>query len=152
MKHRIRFACATLSTAAFALTNLGIAPAAQALPPMTGIADTGVVPLGTNQVLRITVNTGLGNDIIRVAFKTSVYTGTPSPGIWKSMVTSQSNFGPVSVGPDEAATIDIPNAGTAVRALIFANSDKVRITAAIIDGATGEVKSILYVGTQNGVF
>ena len=59
---------------------------------------------------------------------------------------SQTSFGPVTVLPSEAASIDIaPTNGIAVRGSVFSNNPNVHVTGEIIDVATGEVQGIIAV-------
>jgi hypothetical protein len=131
----------TLSTLLAAAT-LAVTPVTHAAPIQVG--QTGGVPVGANQALRVTVNTGTGNDTITVRFVTSVYAGTTNGGIWKTTNISQTTFGPVTVLPSEAASIDIaPTNGIAVQATILSNNSNVHVTGEIIDAATGEVQGII---------
>ena len=143
MKHRMKSTCLPAMSMFLALANFVVPPLAQAAT-RTPVAQTGVVPLGPNQVLRLTVDDGAGNDTISVAFTTAVYAGSATGGIWKTTNISQTTFGPVTVLPGEAASIDIaPTNGIAVRGMVFCSNPNVQVTGEIIDGATGEVKAII---------
>jgi hypothetical protein len=141
MKHRMTSPLLKLTTLV-AAAALAVTPAAQAAP--TPVAQTGVVPLGPNQALRLTVRTGTGADTLVVRFTTALYAGSPNGGIWKTTNISQTTFGPVTVLPSEAASIDItPTGGIAVQGLVFSSNPNVHVTGEIIDVATGEVQGII---------
>ena len=138
MKHRFTF---MVTMAIFAFASLAIAPASHAA--LAPVGDSGVVALKSGQVLRVTINLGSGNDTIRVAVRSSVYSGAPTSGIWKSTIVSQHDF-TNTVLDDESASIDIaPTGGTAVRAVVFTNNQNVRITGEVINGTTGEVEAMI---------
>jgi len=142
MKHPMKSICLLGASLLLALAGFFVTPVALAAP--TPFAQTGVVPLGPNQVLRLTVNLGGGNDTISVTFITAVYSGTVNGGIWKTTNISQTTSGPVAVLPSEAASIDIaPTNGIAVRGLVFCSNPNVKVTGEIINAATGEVQSII---------
>jgi hypothetical protein len=142
MNHEMRSTSLLTLSTFLAAATLAVTPVTHAAPIQVG--QTGVVPLGANQALRVTVNTGTGNDTITVRFVTSVYAGTTNGGIWKTTNISQTTFGPVTVLPSEAASIDIvPTNGIAVQATILSNNSDVHVTGEIIDAATGEVQGII---------
>lgn len=144
MNHRMRSASLLTLSTLLAAATLVVTPIAQAAPIQVG--QTGVVPLGPNQALRLTVNTGSGTDTIVVRFITAVYSGSSNGGIWKTTNISQTTFGPVTVLSSEAASIDIaPTDGIAVKATILSNNSNVHVTGEIIDVATGEVQGIIAV-------
>lgn len=90
------------------------------------IADTGVIRLGSGQILRITINGQSGNDTLDVSFRRTYYVGSANGGVWRAMIASQDTTAPVTVSADEAVSVDMTNAGF----------DGVRIEA-IIRGYTG---------------
>jgi hypothetical protein len=113
-----------------------------AQPPDRFKADTGVVTLGLNQKLRVVVTGMGGNDATTVRFGRMEYTQDAcGSGVCKLVVASQSMSAPVTLVPDEAASMDItPVPGSSgVRAVVVNNRRNVRATAAIIDTITGEL-------------
>ncbi len=144
MNRRMKSTSLLTISSLLAVLCLAIAPVAQAAA--TPVAQTGVVPLGPNQALRLTVRTGTGTDTLVVRFITAVYAGSPNGGIWKTTNIAQTNFGPVTVLPNEAASIDIPaTGGIAAQGLVFSSNPNVQVTGEIIDVATGQVQGIIAV-------
>lgn len=109
------------------------------------MVDTGVVALGDDQVLRITVNAGEGNDTITVGFRRIGYTqGTCDNGVCTQSVGAQSALGLITLAPGEAASIDIPRSFlggvfVGVRGVVSSSSRDVRVNAFIINAITGEI-------------
>ena len=144
MNRRMKSTSLLTASSLLAVLSLAIAPVAQAAA--TPVAQTGVVPLGPNQALRLTVRTGTGTDTLVVRFITAVYAGSPNGGIWKTTNIRQTSFGPVTVLPNEAASIDIPaTGGIAAQGLVFSSNPNVQVTGEIIDVATGQVQGIIAV-------
>lgn len=114
----------------------------QAQNQMRVVGDTGVVKLGIDQILRITVNAGSGNDTIAVRFRGMTYMQSGcSGGVCKSVLTSQNNSSPLLLMPNEAASYDFgDNSASDVRVRVLSNNRDVRITVAIINNLTGEVR------------
>jgi predicted membrane protein len=116
--------------------------AATAAPIRTFVGDTGVITLGPNQMLRMTVANGL--DTATVSFRGLEYTeGTCEGGVCKHMISSQTVSDPVMLAPGEAARLDIVghetcSSCTAVRAVMTSNR-KMTVNVLIINTTTGEV-------------
>ena len=114
-------------------------------------ADTGVVTLGPNQMLRLTINGGAGNDAITVRLRRMEYSQNAcSGGVCKLAVASQSTSAPVTLMPGEAASFEIdpaPNGELqrAVRGVILGRGLTKDLTGTllIIDKTTGQVNSII---------
>ena len=49
---------------------------------------------------------------------------------------------PILLASNEAASFDIPSAGSGVRGVVVSSSRDVKVTSMIIDSATGEVVSL----------
>ena len=109
------------------LSLLVVAPRAEGQPGgPRAIVDSGVVRLGVTQTLRLTINGQAGNDKLNVQFRRLYYVGSANGGVWRAMIASQNTTAPVTINADEAASVDMTNAGF----------DGVRIEA-IIRGYTG---------------
>jgi hypothetical protein len=117
-------------------------------------SDTGIVTLGMGQVLRITVNGGSGNDIIRVRFAWTKYmlSSCNSDGVCRHLVQSQGTTAPVNVGPNEGASYDVQGFGGGVRVGVFVAAGDVNADALIINTATGEVVSQIIMANTEGDF
>src|SRR5258705_13378343 len=83
------------------------------------IADTGVVTLAPNQVLRVTGDWN-GDGPNAIQFRQLGYTAAGCDGsVCKHTVTSQTTSGPVTLMPGEAASIHIASYGFGVSALVL---------------------------------
>ena len=111
------------------------------------VADTGLITLGPNQILRLTVNTRDGNDTINVRFRRQEYIDTSTTaGIRKLAISSQESSDLIPLMPGEATTLDFrrcisPICG-GVRGMVLSNNRGVQVNTMIIDSATGEVVSL----------
>jgi hypothetical protein len=125
------------------------------------VADTGIIPLGRNQVLRVAIdfdNDGDvdGSDFIRVRFSRMEY--IEQGNIYR--IGSQSTSAPVTLARGEAALTDIldgtSNTVIGVRAVVLGNfignSRNVRATATIINTLTGKVTSHIIMANTEGDF
>ena len=112
-------------------------------------ADTGIVTLGPNQILRIVVDPTDPSENTFLRFRQMGYMqSTCSGGVCKLAVASQNTSAPITLMPGETATFDIPSSflggvSVAVRGVVESNNRDVRVNAMIIDNATGEVLSVL---------
>ena len=106
-------------------------------------ADTGVITLGPNQIIRITVvNRGKADSNVR--FRKMEYTqGTCDGGVCSHVVASQTTSAPISLAPGEAGSIDIANTSLGVRGVVLSNSSEVLVTGMIIDTDTGKVVGLI---------
>jgi hypothetical protein len=110
------------------------------------IADTGIITLGPNQILRLSAQTGdgqiLGN-LLYVRFRRLEYSqGACTGTVCKHVITSQSVSSPIPLGPGEAASIDITNNAFGVRGMVLSSSQDVRVSAMIVDTETGKIVAI----------
>lgn len=82
---------------------------ARAQKPNKATWDTGVVTLGPNQILRITVALGdTGTNDVNVRFRRMEYSpGTCDGGVCVHNVSSQITSAPVSLAQDQGASMDI---------------------------------------------
>ena len=147
MKGRMTLSIALALSAAL-LPLLSSDSAARAQQQPQGFrADTGVVALGPNQKLRVTVNGMGGNDALTVRFRRIAYEpdeacGDQIAGACKLTVASQSTSAPVTLASGEAVFQDLLVSSFG-RVVVLSNSRDVRVTAQIIDGTTGQVNSII---------
>jgi hypothetical protein len=105
------------------------------------IAETGVVTLGPNQRLRLTVNTGAGNDIIKLRFRRQEYVETETTGgIRKLAVASQEISDLITLAPGEAASYNVSELALGRELGCFAYSDgnqNIHVNLEIVDLVTG---------------
>ncbi|HEX6187012.1 MAG TPA: hypothetical protein VFZ40_02935 [Pyrinomonadaceae bacterium] len=129
---------------------------AQAQPRMRFRADTGVVALGPNQVLRVTVtdSDSDGADFLAVRFRRMQYAQGPcSGGVCKLGSVTDLILDPFGLMAGEAAYIDIPQGGfAAVRGVVQTNRRNVRATATIINTVTGETTTHIIMANTEGDF
>lgn len=110
------------------------------------VADSGFIPLGPDQVLRLTVvsvDGELGGGIYGVRFRQIDYAqgACGGGGVCKHTAASQITSPTMTVAPNEAVWIDIDRAAnsTGTRAIVLSNSRNMRVTAMIFKTTTGEV-------------
>jgi hypothetical protein len=109
------------------------------------VADTALVTLGPNQVLRLTVATGdVNGDAIAVQFRQVGYDPAGcNGGVCKHTIVSQSTSAPVTLMPGDAASIDIESHNWGVRAIVLSDNQNVRVNAMIVDMTTGNIIGVL---------
>ena len=151
MKHKITLSIAlALSLVLISLTASDSTVSAQP-QQQRAVFDSGMVTLGANQALRVTiVGDWNGDNDVNVRFRQTEYTqeGTCSGGVCKYAVASQNTTAPLTLTPGEAATQTLL-ATTYGRSTVFSNSRHVRVTAAIINTLTGEtVTQIIMANTE----
>ncbi len=116
--------------------------AAKAQPGgMKRIADTGIITLGPNRILRLTVvGTGFGNNPDNLcAIRIGYGEGTcNADGVCKHAIASQIESAPITLMRGEGASFDIPSTAFGVRGVVLSNNRNTRVTATIIDDTTGE--------------
>ena len=113
------------------------------------LGDTGILPIGPNQILRISGD-GVDQDDVVVRIRRINYSQTGcSPGnICKHSILSQTLSAPITLAPGEAVSLDIlgNQIGTDVsgtRIIISSNNPKVRLNASFIDALTNQTTSVL---------
>lgn len=121
--------------------------------------DTGVVALGPQQVLRLTVDWGDGKTEVvdaadYVLFRRMEYGQETcgSNGICKLTEASQTTSNPIRLGPGEAVSYtNSPGGGLpGVRIVAVTNRRSVRATAAIVNVITGETTTHIIVANTDG--
>ena len=119
------------------------------------IADTGIVTLGPNQIIRLTVvGTGFGSNPDNLCFRRVEYgEGTcNSDGVCKHAISSQIESAMIPLVRGEGASFDLrrcisPICG-GVRGVVLSNNRNTRVTAMIIDTTTGEVVAFFDIFTE----
>lgn len=145
MKRKIALSIMFILSVGFASLTVSDAPAeAQGNRRLT--SDTGVITLGPNQILRVTVNLISGNNNAGVQFRRIGYgQQSCSGGVCQHVITSPGlGGGPHIVAPNEAVWLDIDRTPgeSAVRALVISNRP-VQVNAQIINTISGEVSANL---------
>ena len=152
----------TLSFAlALSVTLLSLASSdstAQAQLAGRRVADTGIVSLGPNEELRLTLMGDFNADgkvdaADYVLFRRMEYGQETcgSDGVCKLVVTSQTTTNPIRLRPGEAVSFTcIPAAVFGVRVVVLSNRRNVRATATIINTITGETTSHIIVANTDG--
>lgn len=144
MKRRIRLSITlALSIVLLALTSSDSRVGAQNQESF--FADTGIVTLGPNQILRITLESSTGDILIkfrRFAYAQGMCGGD---GICKLTVASQTTSNPITLAPGEAASTDITPAANSsgVRGVVLSGSRDIKVNAMIINTVTGQVEGLL---------
>jgi hypothetical protein len=117
--------------------------------------DTGVVTLGPNQILRITValgDTGTHEVVARFRRMEYIDTGTTAGIVSKLTIASQTTSDPITLAPGGGLSTDFYSAseGRWVRGVVLSDSQDVRVTALIIDTTTGNVVNVNNLGSALG--
>src|SRR5262245_50452161 len=107
-------------------------------------ADSGVVTLGPNQVLRLTIGGADGADTLRARVRWMQYgaqgcSGTPA--VCRHMVVAQGVVPIVPVGTD-FVSFDVQQIGSGVRAIVESNDPNTRVVAMVFDTVTQQVISM----------
>jgi hypothetical protein len=148
MKRRITLSIAVvLSIALVSLTSSD--STANAAPPRTYFADTGMIPLGPDRVLRVAVipvPSGSLNDgrYQLTVLASQVTTSNCSGGLCAYTVTSQTTSDPLELRRGQAVSYDLAQTAgaSAVRAIVRSNRPDIHVNALIID-PTGAVVEFL---------
>jgi hypothetical protein len=112
-------------------------------PKRKPIADTGVVTLGPNQILRV-VGDWNGDGVATIQFRQIKYMPTGcSGGVCQQIVASDEYFSRVTLMPGEAASVDIMSNGSGVRAIVFSDKPNLHVNAMIVDTSTGNIIGVL---------
>lgn len=141
MKHRLKlFLVQTLSVL---VAFISLPPTSQGAPPQRFRADTGIIALGPQQILRITV-VGTGSTSLTLRFRQMDYVqDTCNPdAVCKLTVSSQTTSDFITLAPGEGASLNL-TAGTYGRGIVLSNSQDARVTVQIIDTTNGQVNSVL---------
>ena len=106
------------------------------------VRDSGIVPLGAGQILRVTVSGQSGDDAIVVRFRQLKYMQTGcNVGICKHAISEQTISPIISLAPNESTSLDslMDNIDSATRVVVVSNNRNTKINFIVIDGVTGAV-------------
>ena len=153
MKRRIALSIA-LALSVVALLPASSDSTAQAQQRTRFRADTGIVTLAPNQVLRVTVTAVDGADFLTVRFRRMQYAqGACNGGVCKLASVTDLIIDPITVMSGEAAYIDIPQGGFAgVRGIVMSNRRNAKASATIYNTVTGETTSHIIMANTEGDF
>ncbi|HEU4715089.1 MAG TPA: hypothetical protein VFS76_26305 [Pyrinomonadaceae bacterium] len=113
--------------------------------------DTGVVPLGPNQVLRLTGDWN-GDGDTTVGFREIKYgKGACNGTVCKLITLSTATSGPQTLSAGEAISLELV-ASTYGRGILTSNRREMRVTASIINTMTGETTSHIIMANTEGDF
>lgn len=115
------------------------------------VADTGLITLGPNQILRVSAGSlppALGVESVVLRFRRIRYEPVNTEeGLTSLAAVSQTTSEPITLASGEAATFDVTDGTSsttlAVRGVVLSNRSEVKVNALIIDSATGRVVSII---------
>lgn len=139
MKRRV-LSIITLSLIIGAALFIASDQAADAQGQMRPVADSGVITLGPNQVLRVTVAAGdvNGDDSIRVRFRQTQY--IEQGNVYR--IISQTTSPAITLAPNEAAVVDAADY-VVWRTVVLSNRPNARVTSIVFDTSTQRVVSII---------
>lgn len=145
MKRKIALSIA-LAVGLISLSLVSSDPTARAQKPNRSTADSGVMTLGPNQILRITVvNRGKSDSNIRFG-RMEYSQGACNGGVCRLTLTSNLNNEVFTLAPGEAASMDIGNTSFGVRGVTSLQNNldsDCSVIAQIIDAQTGAVVSTI---------
>jgi len=149
MKRRITFSIALALSLIF-LTLVSSHYETRAQRQQRFAVDTGVINLGPNQALRLTIVgpvAVVNPDHHILEFRRMTYTENNCSGsVCKQNVASVWNSGAVTLMPGEASSATF--AGGTVRGIILIDSPNLQVNALIIDSATGQTMSLVQMSMQ----
>lgn len=118
-------------------------------------ADTGIVTLGPNQVLRVTATADVdGADFLALRFRRMQYAQGPcGPEVCKLGSVTDLILDPITLMSGEGASMDLAQGGfKGVRILVQSNQRNVQATAMILNTVTGETTSHIIMANTEGDF
>jgi len=146
MKRRIALSIA-LSLSVVLVVLASSASTAQAQQGRKRVADTGIVSLGPNQVLRLTATEDGDTDGADfLVFRRMEYgqESCSSDGVCKLVVTSQTTTNPIRLRAGEAASFTcIPGSVFGVRVVVESNR-RTRVLGIVFDTSTQRVVAIMH--------
>jgi hypothetical protein len=141
-----------LATWSFLAAPLGVAllllaghdSAAQVLPGLGVLSDTGMVTLAANQQLRITAVNREGSADAIVRFRHVAYAeGVCSGGACTHAVASQVTSAPRVLHPGEAASVSFDADAIGTRGMVLGSTPALRVLIEVVDGNTDQIIAIL---------
>ena len=118
-------------------------------------ADTGIVTLGPNQVLRVTATRAVdGADFLALRFRRMQYAQGPCDGgVCKLGSVTDLIIDPFTLMMGEGASMDLAQDGfKGTRIIVLSNSRNVRATAMIVNTITGETTTHIIMANTEGDF
>ena len=152
MKRYIALALAALSLILVALLTSNFSVGAQQTRRLVTF-DTGVVTLGPNQILRLTLTGDFNSDgDVTVGFRGIKYAqGACGGGVCQLANAGATATGPFTLTAGEAVSLDL--VATAYgRGIVSANQKNVRVTASIVNTLTGDTASHIIMANTEGDF
>ena len=149
MKRRIILSIAlTLSSTLLLLTNSDSTVKAQ--NQIRVVADTGMITLGPNQKLRLSIFDDT-DGAEKISFRRTVYApGVCSGGICKHTASPPITSPVITLQPGESALYDLIDPQGQVK--VLSNSRRTKVTAMIIDTVTGEIVTQIIMANTEGDF
>lgn len=148
MKFKIRSIVLLMSLFTLTLVTAGQASAQNRFRP---VADSGVITLGPNQILRVSVAAGdvTGDDRIRVRFQQIGY--EPCQASPKLCIVSQTTTNPIMLAANESAIVDAADY-VVWRTIVLSDSRNVKVTGVVFDTSTQRVVTqIIMANTEGGI-
>ena len=154
MKRRLPSSVARISGVAMLLIlGLGLLAldssdvAAQTAAPdaLSFVADTGVVTLGPNQLLRLTaVNGGSGQGAVSVQFREMAYAAGACNGpVCIHPAAGQMVYGLLTLTAGAASSLEIANTAHGVRGVVSSDSPGLKVLSEIVDATTNQVIGVM---------
>ena len=111
-------------------------------------AGTGIITLGENQNLSLTINGSSGNDAIAIRFRRTVYVKTNcTDGVCRYVIETQTTTGQMLSAPNQSSKLDLMGnqigPDRAVSIEVLSSSPKAVATMQLTDALTGQVESVL---------
>jgi len=152
MKRYIALALAASSLILVALLTSNFSVGAQQTRRLVTF-DTGVVTLGPNQILRLTLTGDFNSDgDVTVGFRGIKYAqGACGGGVCQLTNAGATATGPFTLAAGEAVSLDLV-ATTYGRGIVSANQKNVRVTASIVNTLTGDTASHIIMANTEGDF
>lgn len=148
MKRKMRLSLTLTLSLLLSLVSLPAASQATPPPPQRFRADSGVIALGADQRLRVTVAAGdiNGDQAIRVRFRWMQYEPqgcSGMPPVCRHMVVSQDVTAVETPGPDDALSLELNGTGVggagAVRVIVESNNPNARVLSIVFDTSTERI-------------
>ena len=147
MKRRITLSIALALSVLLSLVSFPATAQGQQQPRRFFACDPGLLTPGPGQILRVTAAPAEGNYTFE--FRRIEYTqgGCNSDGVCKQIISSQTTSGPITVMPNEAASMDItPMPGSSgVRVVVLSKRRNARMVFKFIDAA-GRTTTVIHDG------
>ena len=142
MKRRITLSIA-LALTAVQLSLASSDSTAQSAPRLKFNADSGIVALAPNQVLRIMVANKLDTASVRFTRIEYAQDSCDTAGVCKHVISSQTTSNLYTANPGQGLSAEVSHgvALSGVRCVVSTNLTNVQVTAVIIDTTTGKVEA-----------